>query len=391
MSKIKVLRGGKLIDGTGRPPLNDMVIVIEDSKIIEVGRNDEIEIPKEAQIIDVDGNTIIPGMIDAHVHLCYGKHGEPEYLKPYRSIIEAKNLLNAGFTAVRCCGSIGTPYLKSAIELGIIAGPRIMAARIGLSSSIYHISIGKSVDGVEDCRRAVREEISQGADFIKIFASASSVGKNPKLPVLTLNEIKAITEEAHRVGVKVGAHAIGGEGLTNAILGGVDTIEHGRFLDDDLCRQMVKMNIIYIPTFMTYHLTLVDPYRPLFSYLEVKNTEDGYDAHVASVKNAHKAGVKIVTGTDLGPTLPFGMDAGELEWLNKLGLTPMEAIVSATKYASEAIGLENQIGTIEKGKLADLVIVYGDPLVNIEILKESENLTVMKNGEIIKTHKKLFT
>ncbi len=411
----KVLMGGVLIDGTGKTPLENAVIVIKGSKIVNVGEEGDVEIPSDSNIITVDDSTIMPGLIDAHVHL--GGTRSPDLtewiletdpaLRAIRITADAKTLLQSGYTAVRCCGSTITIALKRAIEEGTVLGPRIMAARQMISRTGGHerhsvpinwlkeAGLTRLADGIDDCRLAVREQLREGADFIKICTGVW--GESKRFPYASadysIDEIEVMVEEAQRSGVRVASHALGKEGISNAVAAGVDTIEHGRELDEEVCKILVKNNVILVPTLAATVLkekdrtTETDPkWRAVYEpgKLEQMNNET-YNA----VKIAHASGVKIATGSDItgAPVFggyPMGKNAVELEYLTRCGLSPMEALMSATKNGAEALGLEDQIGTIESGKLADILVINGNPLEDIRLLQNSNAIRmVIKNGDIV--------
>ena len=232
---------------------------------------------------------------------------------------------------------------------------------------------------MEEARKAVREQISYGADLIKIYGTHkfhfTPDGKLVSIPTFTLAEIQAIVDEAHREGVKVACHAYGGEGLHNCIAGGVDSIEHGLDLDDDSIRQMVQNGIYLCPTLYVYEF---EPEEDL-ALSGGKTTRARI--HEVSFKKALKAGVKIAFGTDVGP-FPHGTQAIEFEYMVKFGMTPAQALIAATRTASEMMGWQNQVGSVEKGKFADLIAVSGDPLSDVKELERVQ--FVMKGGQIVK-------
>lgn len=411
----KVLKGGALIDGTGMAPLENAVVVIKGSKIINIGEEGDVEVPSDANIIPVDGHTIIPGLIDAHLHFTGTRtldmtewilETDPA-LRALRIAADAKALLHSGYTTVRCCGSTITIALKRAIDEGTAVGPRIMASRQMITRTgghelhsvpinwIKEVGVTRLADGIDDCRLAVREQLRGGADFIKICTGVW--GESKQFPYASadysIGEIEVMVEEAHRTGVRIASHALGKEGIQIAVEAGVDTIEHGRELDEEVCKLMVKNNVILVPTLAATILkekdraTETDPkWRAVYApgKLEQMN-EDTYNA----VKIAHASGVKIATGSDITGAPLFGgylmgNNAVELEYLTRCGLSPMESLMAATKICAEALGLEDQIGTVESGKLADILVINGDPLEDIKLLQNSDAIRmVIKNGDIV--------
>lgn len=410
-----VLKGGVLIDGTGKTPLENAVVVIKGSKIISIGEEGDVEIPSDANIISVDGHTIIPGLIDAHIHFTGTRtlsmmewilETDPA-LRALRTAADAKALLYSGYTTVRCCGSTIAVALKRAIEEGTAVGPRIMASRQMITRTgghegpsipikwIKEVGVTRLADGIDDCRLAVREQLRGGADFIKICTGVWGESRHFPYasPDYSIGEIEVMVEEAHRTGVRIASHALGKEGISIAVEAGVDTIEHGRELDEEVCKLMVKNNAILVPTLAATILkekdraTETDPkwqvaYAP--GNLEKMN-EDTYNA----VKIAHASGVKIATGSDITGAPLFGGylmgdNAVEMEYLTRCGLSPMEALMAATKICAEALGLEDQIGTVETGKLADILVIDGNPLEDIKLLQDSNTIRmVIKNGDIV--------
>jgi imidazolonepropionase-like amidohydrolase len=328
-------------------------------------------------------------------------------LRALRIASDAKDLLNAGYTTVRCCGSTITIALKRAIEEGIVVGPRIMASRQMITRTgghehhsipvkwIKEVGVTRLADGVDDCRLAVREQLRGGADFIKICSGVWGESKHFPYasPDYSKAEVDVMVEEAHRTGVRIASHVLGKEGISIAVEAGVDTIEHGRELDEEVCKMMVENNVILVPTLAATILkekdraTETDPkwkeaYAP--GNLERMN-EDTYNA----VRIAHASGVKIAAGSDITGAPLFGGylmgdNAVELEYLTRCGLSSMEALMAATSIGAEALGLIDHIGTIETGKLADILVIDGNPLDDIKLLQNCEAIRmVIKNGDIV--------
>jgi len=410
-----VLIGGVLIDGTGANPLENAVVVIKNSTIAAIGKEGDIEIPSDSTIIRVDGSTIIPGLIDAHIHFTGTRSRDmmewmletDPALRALRTAADAKDLIHSGYTTVRCCGSTTAIALKRAIYEGTAIGPRIMASRKMITRTggheghsipidwIKEIGVTRLADGIDDCRLAVREQLRGGADLIKICTGVWGESKHFPYasPDYSIGEIEVMVEEAHRTGVRVASHALGKEGISIAVEAGVDTIEHGRELDEEVCKLMVKNNVILVPTLAATILkekdraTETDPkwkeaYAP--GNLERMN-EDTYNA----VRLAHASGVKIAAGSDITGAPLFGGylmgdNAVELEYLTRCGFSPMEALMAATKIGAEALGLLDQVGTIETGKLADILVIDGSPLEDIRILQNRDAIRmVIKNGDTI--------
>jgi len=399
------IKGGTLIDGTGNAPQPNTTILVEDSNIVSIGS--DVSIPADAKIIDVHGRTIIPGLIDAHLHLKGVRSMnpidwviEPIALKATRGVADVKKLIEAGFTAVRCASSDIGVSLNKSIEEGTIPGPRIVASNYSITQTAGHSdrhmlpiewvsgSYTRIADGVSDCRKAAREQIRAGAGVIKICTTGGvySEKDSPTQAQFVDEEIAAITTEAHRVGIKVMSHAQSPEGIQNAIRNGVDTIEHAIYLDDETIEMLIKHDTIVVPTFAIVYAIVTKGAEAGVPDYGLRKAEEAHKAHIESIKMAYKAGVKIAMGTDYvgPPILSHGENAVELEILVKqVGMTPMEAIVASTRTGSEALGLEMEIGTLEVGKKADLLIVDGDPIADITILQNKEKiLVVMKAGKI---------
>lgn len=407
----KLIITGRIIDGTGKEPISDGVVVIDGNKIEQVGSKKNIQIPKDAKVIDAGGGTILPGLIDAHLHLVGMKDDksvglgifEPDMSKAIRAAASLPLLLNAGFTAVRDAGGIGL-YLKRAIEEGTIKhAPRIRSANKVLSQTGGHGDVhalpldfvrahgfGRLCDGADECRLAAREQFREGADFIKICSTGGVLSERdlPTSSQFTFEEISAIVEEARRVGSYVASHAQGTTGIKDALKAGVRTIEHGIYLDEETIDLLLKNNAYVIPTLSIVNRICTSGKENGVPEWGIRKAKIVQEAHIESMKLARKAGVKIATGTDFcsTPLLPFGENALELElFVNAVGFSPMEAIVAGTKISAEALQMSDTIGTLEKGKLADLIVVNGDPIVNISCLRNVDNIkVVIKDGVIEK-------
>lgn len=407
---MKIAFVGRIIDGTGKAPF-DGTILIDGEKIEKVGLAEEVTIPPKTKIVKVNSGTILPGLIDCHVHLMgertldFMKSAfEPLELKSVRAAMDCSKLLNAGYTSVRDVGGLGI-YLKRAIEEGEIKGPRIMSAFKILSQTGGHgdihslpLDIAKRTgfsrlcDGADDCRKAAREQFREGADFIKICTTGGVLSERdlPTSAQFTLDEIRAIVEEAQRVGSFVAAHAEGTEGIKNAIKAGVKTIEHGDFIDDEGIDMMLKNDNILIPTFSIGERIISEGEKYKVPEWGIRKMRQLWEVQSKNFKKAKEAGVKIAAGTDFGggPLTPLGENSQELEILVREGLTSMEAIIAATKTASEALNMKDKIGTLETGKFADLIIVDGDPLSDISILRKAENIKVVVKGGKVEKHLK---
>ncbi len=402
------LKGGRLIDGTGGPPIDNAVMVIKDDRIEAVGGSEAVRIPSEAEVFDTTGKTMMPGLIDAHLHLAGIRSmnpliylSEPTALRGMRMVMDAWKLLDSGFTTIRDCGNANNLCfnLNKVIGEGTVIGPRIVSCgeiicQTGGHGDLAHFlpidwvkqrGIGRFADGVDECRKAAREQLREGADFIKLCSSGGVLSEKdlPNSCQYTVEEIRAIVEEAHNAGVKTASHALANRGIRNALLAGVDTIEHGFYMDDAIIETMLKQGTYYIPT-----LTIIDVIVsrgteagvPEFSMNKARKHQE---AHLKSFERACRAGVKIGCGTDYNcsPITPMGDNAIELDLQVKAGRTPMDVIVSATKINAGALGLGDNLGTLEAGKLADLIVVTEDPLCDITVLRNKANIvSVFKGG-----------
>jgi len=404
---VRVLTGGTLISGTGQRPMENAVVVTKGPSIMEVGKEGSVDIPRGSEVINTSGRIIMPGMVDAHLHLWGSAYAdllmasmESPVLQGIRAYTQAKRVLEAGFTAIRDAGSRNAISVCRAIEEGTVIGPRTVPVGFGITQTAGHgdthdldLAIfrereifGTLADGVDECRKVTRQQIREGARAIKTFVTGGLLSQKdrPDVPQYTIEELKAIVFEAHRMHMKVMAHSEGVEGAMNAIEAGIDTIEHGFGLDDEACRLMVKKNMILVPTLRVIHGIATSPATPEYAREKARALEG---THLESFRRAFKLGVKIALGTDTfaDQVSPFGNNAYEMQLMVEAGLPPMDTIVAATKNGAGALGLGNQIGTVEKGKFADILVVKGNPLEDIKILQNQDNLQlIMKNGDVIK-------
>jgi imidazolonepropionase-like amidohydrolase len=403
---MKVLKGGKLIDGTGAQPVADVAVLVRDRRIAAVTTRGGGDWPSDAEIIDVSGMTILPGLIDCHDHLAM--HGydlarrwgldEPLSTRTLRTAKVLQETLAAGYTAVRDGGGLDGGF-KRAIDEGLIAGPRLVVS-LCIVSPIGGIGDLVSPSGFSCCvpndpllpdgvvnslmevRPVVRRIVRAGADVIKCATTggaSSRPGHGPRDGAFNLDEMQALTDEAHALDRRVMCHALGGRGLRVAVEAGVDSIEHGCYLDEEpeLLDMMARRGIFFVPTFAVYE------YHRKSALPHVRERAHQLrEHHVESLRRALAAGVKIAAGTDAGGH-GHPSNAMEIECLVKAGLTPAQALRAATGWAAECLGRESEFGTVEEGKLADLVVVAGDPLSDVAVLREPERIAlVLKGGEI---------
>ena len=407
-----LIHNGTVIDGNGGTPIADGAVLIDGEMVKEIGRKADITLP-DADIthIDAKGGTILPGMIDSHVHLMLeGVNMMELAMKPfslgfYEVLQTMRNTLDAGVTTVRDAGGADLG-LKTAVEKGLVPGPRIQLSVTMLSTTgghgdgwmpsgmempIFRTYPGMPsniVDGPHDMRRKVREMIRAGADVIKLCATGGAISPtdHPEATQFSMRELEAAVEEADfRMGMKVMAHAVSTRGIKNAILAGIHSIEHGIFQTDETIELMVEHGTFMVPTLSAVVIGLEQAaiHNTLPDYAIEKAR--GIEALQSELfGKAYKAGVKIAMGTDAG-VFPHGMNLRELDLMVKAGVTPMDAIVATTRTAAQCLGWDDRIGTLESGKLADIIVVKGDPLADIALLKDNDNIElVMKNGAIQK-------
>ena len=396
------IRARQLIDGRSEKPLENPLIEVEGDKIVSVTAGGSA--PAGVAVVDLGNATVLPGFIDVHTHLLLqGDVTTEEYdaqlLKqsiPYRAILAARNAqiaLSHGFTAMRDLETEGAMYadvdVKTAIANGEVPGPRMQVATRAMTPTGMYPLLGYSwelkmptgvqyVDGVDGARKAVREQVMYGADWIKYYSDRrehfEADGRLRSSVNFTDEEARAIVEEAHRLGKKVAAHAIGSDGIAAALSAGVDTIEHGDGLTDMLMDEMVRKGVYWVPT-----LTVDRNLAPAGEGFWKKT----FDLQQANFTKAIQKGVKVALGTDAG-----GFDwkkvnqAKEFEYYVHYGMTPMQAIRAGTSVASALLGWSETGGTVEAGKWADLVAVSGDPLKDITELQQVK--FVMKGGVIFK-------
>lgn len=408
LKPLTVIRAGVLIDGVSNTARRDQVIVIRGNVIAEISEAASAHIPADATIIDLSHATVLPGLIDAHTHIFLqgedpAQGGYDIQLLKYslafraaRATVSARRALEQGFTTLRDMETEGAGYgdvgIKQAIEDGYIPGPRLFVSTRAISTTggyplegyAPEIEVPKGVqiiDGPVEARKAAREQLDHGADWIKVYMTHRSwVGKNGELasqPTLTVDELRAIVDETHGWGKKVACHAYSGEGMQRALDGGCDSIEHGLVLTDAQVAQMVKQGTWLCPTLSVYYTDWASADTPAG-----QRDRKRASAHEESFRKALKAGVKIAFGTDMGGIPWTEPIAQEFPRMVELGMSPMQAIQSATSRAAELLDMKGQIGVITPGAYADVVAVAGDPLEDVKVL---ENVGfVMKDGKMLK-------
>jgi imidazolonepropionase-like amidohydrolase len=403
-----IVRARALIDGAHAEVLRNPEIVIRGNRILEVRATGARAVPPQAQVIDLGDATVLPGLIDCHTHIFL--QGEdpaaggydvqllkyPASYRAARAVVAARRALEQGFTTIRDLETEGAGYgdvgIKQAINEGYIPGPRMFVVTRAISTTggynlegyAPEIQVPKGaqlVDGPVEARKAAREQLDHGADWIKVYMTHRSwldeQGQLVSQPTLTVEELKAIVDEAHGWRRKVACHAYSGIGLQRALDGGCDTIEHGLEITDAQIAQMVKQGTWLVPTLAVYYY---DPDPP--DTASGKRDRKRVEVHVVSFRKALHAGVKIAFGTDVGGFPWTDPIAQEFVREVELGMTPMQAIQSATTRAAELLGKRGEVGVVAPGAYADLIAVTGDPLADVAVLQKVN--FVMKDGVVFR-------
>ncbi|MGE0640198.1 MAG: amidohydrolase family protein [Thermoanaerobaculia bacterium] len=398
------LRAARLVDGRSDRVRTDAVVIVEGERIVAVG-GPELLAPG-LEVRDLGDSTLLPGLVDCHSHpLIWTDDYQVDHLrlssaaKALKGLRSVQDNLQAGWTTLRIAGDADVAYaaidLRRAIDQGLFVGPRLTGAAHYLSITggggdinflapeVQVAADGRIVDGVEEMRKAVREEIKYGSDWIKLLVTGAfmSAGDNPADVHFSPEEIRVAVEEATRHGIPVMAHAHATEGIKQAIRAGVRSIEHGTFLDDEAIRLLVEHGTWLVPTIYIgdYYIDKVDPAGPQAKMIELSKRYR--DQHYSWVGKAIRAGVKVAVGSDFGGYAQEE-NAGEIEALHRAGMSPMQAIQAATRVGAELLGWDDRIGTVEPGKLADLVAVPGDPLADLSRLRHVR--FVMLGGKVVR-------
>jgi len=408
--KVSYILAGRLFDATHDTVRENVVIVVEDERIKSIASAADLKIPPGSKVIDLSQATVLPGLIDCHTHLdsradryneVYRFKDTP-FSHAFAAVVNARKTLEAGFTSVRDVGS--DPFLavdlRNSINEGLVAGPRIVASGPGISITGGHGDLNnfspqtrvmmfpeerdfKIADSVDQVRHVIRAQEKYGVDVIKILATGGvlSKGDSPASPQFTLEELKAAAETAHMGGRKIAAHAHGAEGIKNAILAGIDSIEHASLIDDEGIRLAKEHGTYLVMDIYNDDYILND--APKWG-LPTENLEKERMVGRLQRENFRKAvqaGVKMAFGTDAG-VYPHGDNARQFFYMVKFGMTPAQAIRAATSSAADLIGRAQNVGTIEAGKYADIIAVNADPLADVRALEHVD--FVMKGGVVYK-------
>jgi imidazolonepropionase-like amidohydrolase len=395
-----VIHAGHLLDVKSGKLLDNVNVVVKGDRISSIAAG--APVPRDAKVIDLSNATLLPGLIDAHTHLTFDPNFGYQELGvsiPKEALIGAKNAritLEAGFTTVRNVGARGYTdiALRDAINEGMVPGPHIIASGPALSITgghcdqnllpyEWHAKSDGAADGVEGVQHKVREIIKYGADVIKICATGGvlSKGDDPRASQYTLEEMKAIVADAHRLGRRVAAHAHGAQGIAWAAEAGVDSIEHGSYIDDNAIRIMKEHGTYLVPTQYLGDWMKENAVRIGLPAMYAEKMKTVTAAMRQNVQKAFQSGVKVAFGTDAA-VYPHGLNAHEFAVYVKLGMTPLQAIQTATVNAADLLGWSDRIGSLEDGKFADIIAVNGDPTKDVTLLQNP--VFVMKSGVVYK-------
>lgn len=404
---LTALVGSEVLDGTGAPAQRDIAVLVRGAHIEALVP--EAQVPAEATRVVLPGTTLLPGLIDTHVHLLGQRSMDNssmtfvnEGLRAARATADLDRLLQAGITTVRDCGSYTALALKAAVAEGSVPGPRVVPCgrfieRTGGADDAPFMPLAwaqeagpwgpRLADGPDDVRKAVREQLRGGAEWIKTCttgAVTTQVLSNPDILEWSDPEIQAMIEEAHRLGVRVAVHAHAKAGIIQALNAGADSIEHGTYLDDETAKQMADAGVWLVPTLFV--LTQIIERGAEFGTPDwvLAKAREAMEARQRSMEAALRNGVPIAMGTDIGgqDLLPHGRNAAELALLVRFGMSASDALVAGTLGAARCLGLEAERGSLEPGKVADIIAVPGDPVQDISVTERVA--FVMQNGRVVK-------
>lgn len=402
------IMGARLIDGTGSDPIEDGTLLIEGERITALGPRDQVQVPRDAVVIEADGASVLPGLIDCHVHLAHewGSFSNllrslmtPPSLGLLYSVPNCRVTLEGGVTTVRDAG--GTPAaVKMAVDRGLFAGPRMLVAVTILSQTGGHadrlmpccVDLSEAalpdmprsvVDGTDQMRKKVREILRAGADWVKLCTSGGvlSAADSPHSPQFTVEEIAVAVYEAAAQEKRCMAHAQSTEGIKNALRAGIASIEHGIWLDDEAIQMMLDRGVYLVPTLVAPVdvIRLAEMKPDLMPPYAIEKARMVVEDHRASFRRAVEAGVKVAMGTDSGVG-PHGENARELVLMAEHGMTPMQSIIASTRSAAELLHLDDRLGTLAPGKLADVLVVDGNPLDDIHVVADAERRALVLKG-----------
>ncbi len=392
-----ILKSARVIDGRG-DVFDDVFLAIEDGKIREIGANQELPATARVPVIDLAGRTVMPGFIDCHVHLSMDGVADvaaqaardTKTVGALRMARNAERTLRAGITTVRDCGAKNHVDIefRHAVGEGLHAmAPRMLVSGMPIAMTGGHCwQFGREADGPDEVRRAAREQIKAGADCIKMMATGGILTEGTEIgsPQLGEGEMRAAVEEARNAGKLSAIHAHGATGIKNGVRAGIHSVEHAYLLDDEAIELMLKHGTWFVPTAAAVGLVVRHGTAAGIPASVVRKAQSALESQRMTCRKAWKAGVKLAMGTDAGtPYNRHGENLQELATLTEIGLSPMEAIVVSTRRSAELLGLADRIGTIETGKEADLVVVDGDPLADIALLREPASIAlVFKGGKL---------
>jgi imidazolonepropionase-like amidohydrolase len=399
-----VLRGGRVIDGTGREPIPNAGLVIDGDRIRQVDRTDRLQASRDARVVDLDGRTVMPGLVDLHTHVSYHasepnawklEMEESVELTTVKATLNARAILETGFTTIGdggCRGLIG-PAIRDAVARGLIPGPRVVTAgailcgAAGLMDSMpvwvryeSDVSLGRVVNGPEEVRRAVRDHVKGGVDFIKVAASgvAGSRWSDAETEDLDEDEMRAAVHEAARHRRWVHAHAHSREGIKAAIRAGVRSLHSGEFADDEGLEMMRERGVVVAATIAWLHARSLPGYVLASDPAFAAEARGAFVAAAAMLRRARELGVKVAIGTDAAHRFFHAPDGVlEMEYFAGLGFAPLEVITAATKTAAEGLGVGDRLGTLAPGKLADVLVVEGDPAEEVGVLRDKRRIARM--------------
>lgn len=395
MSK-QVFTNFRLIDGNGHTPLEKAFLIVEDKRIAKIGDMAEFKSEETMEVMDLQGKTIMPGIINSHVHITMEPVGDPVSIMgresssktALRGVANLKKHLYAGTTYFRDLGAKdGIDIdLRDAIKEGLIEGPEFLAGGKCITMTGGHgWFIGREADGVDEITKATREQLKAGVDVVKIMATGGVMtkGVEPGSPQLSMKEMEAAVIEAHKAGRKTATHAQGTEGIKNAILAGIDSVEHGIFLDEEAIQMMLDRGVYLVPTLVAPYFIIEAGVAGGVPKQAVEKSEYVMKFHQDSFTRAYKAGVKIAMGTDSGTPYNLHDKAPfELKLMVECGMTPMDSIVASTKSSADLLGILDNYGTLEEGKFADFLILDDNPIHNLDTLFDLNS--VYKLGRKVK-------